>query len=90
MPPEFSHREIIIVGPDGALRDGSYVVARPGGGWVFRQLGRHGDGWMPRALNPGRAGLPELPLRDLGAVHGMVIQKAVPRRRRLSKVYVRG
>lgn len=93
MAPEFGHREIIIVEPDAALRDGSSVVARPGGEWVFRQLCRRGDGWMRRALNPARAGLPDLPdlpLPDLGALHGVVIQKAVPGRRRLSKFYVRG
>lgn len=90
MAPEFGHREIIIVKPDAALRDGSSVVARPGGEWVFRQLCRRGDGWMPRALNPARAGLPDLPLPDLGAVHGVVIQKAVSGRRRLSKFYIRG
>jgi DNA polymerase V len=88
MAPEFADGEIIVVEPDGALRDGSYVVARHDGGWIFRELRRRGDGWVLHALNPARADLPDLPLRDLRAVHGVVIQKAVPGRRRLSKFYV--
>ncbi len=55
MAPEFNEGEIIIIEPDGALKDGSYVV---------------------------------LPLPDLAAVRGVIIQKAVPGRRRLSKFYV--
>jgi hypothetical protein len=39
------------------------------------------------ALNPARTDLRDLPLADLSAVHGVIIQKAVPGRRRLSKFY---
>lgn len=88
MAPEFLHGEIIIVEPDGALKDGSFVLAQHDGEWIFRQLRRAGDGWALHALNPDRADLHDLPLADLGAVHGVVIQKAVPGRRRLSKFYV--
>ncbi len=84
MAPEFVEGEIIIIEPDGALRDGSFVLARANDEWIFRQLARAGDGWCLRALNPAYA---EQPLPDLGAVHGVVIQKAVPGRRRLSKHY---
>jgi SOS-response transcriptional repressor LexA len=90
MAPEFNAGEIIIIEPDGALKDGSYVLARDGHEWIFRQLCRRGDAWALRALNPTRPGwpdLPELPLPDLGAVHGVVIQKAVPGRRKLTKFY---
>lgn len=85
MAPEFNDGEIIIVEPGGALRDGSYVLARHREEWVFRQLCRRGEGWVLRALAPA---LPELPLDSLDAVHGVVIQKAVPGRRRLSRFYV--
>jgi SOS-response transcriptional repressor LexA len=88
MAPEFNDGEIIIVEPDGALKDGSFVLARHEGEWIFRQLCRRGAGWVLHALNPARADLRDLPLPDLGAVHGVVIQKAVPGRRRLSKFYV--
>lgn len=86
MEPEFRHGEIIIVEPDGALRDGSYVVAQVAGEWLFRQLrGSQPQGWRLVALRPG---LPEAALPDLSAVRGVVIQKAVPGRRRLTKFYV--
>jgi SOS-response transcriptional repressor LexA len=85
MAPEFTEGEIIIIEPDGALRDGCFVLAQPAGEWVFRQLVRCGDGWGLRALNPA---YPEQPLPDLARVHGVIIQKAVPGRRRLTKHYL--
>lgn len=88
MAPEFRAGEIIIVEPGGALKDGCFVLAQLDGEWIFRQLLRRGDGWALHALNPARPELSELPLPDLGAVRGVVIQKAVPGRRRLSKFYV--
>jgi DNA polymerase V len=88
MAPEFNDGEIIVIEPDGALKDGSFVLARHAGEWIFRQLCRRGEGWVLHALNPARTELADLPLPDLAAVHGVVIQKAVPGRRRLSKFYV--
>lgn len=85
MAPEFNDGDIIIVEPDGALRDGSFVLAQAAGEWMLRQLGRHGDEWQLQALKPGVA---VQPLPDLTAVRGVVIQKAVPGKRRLSKFYV--
>jgi len=84
MAPEFIEGDIIIVEPDGALRDGCFVLARHDGDWIFRQLLRQGAGWALHALNPLHR---DLPLADLAAVHGRVIQKAVPGRRKLSKFY---
>jgi len=88
MAPEFNAGEIIIIEPDGALRDGCFVLARQGDEWTFRQLLRHEDAWVLHALNPARTDLPDRPVPDLGAVHGVVIQKAVPGRRKLTKFYV--
>jgi len=88
MAPEFNAGEIIIIEPDGALKEGAYVLAQLGGEWIFRQLCRRGEGWALRALNPAQPALAELPLPDLAAVRGVIIQKAVPGRRRLSKFYV--
>ena len=85
MAPEFNEGEIVIVEPGGAVRDGSFVLAWHAGEWFLRQLRRAGDGWSLWALAPGR---PVLPLASLDAVRGVVIQKAVPGRRRLSKFYV--
>jgi len=89
MLPEFREGEIIIVEPDGALRDGSFVLARPAGEWMLRQLARRPEGgWCLRALNPPRAAPAQIALADLSCVHGVVIQKAVPGRRKLNKSYL--
>lgn len=85
MVPEFNEGEIIIIEPDGVVRDGAYVLALHAGEWTFRQLLRAGQGWVLHALNPAFA---DAPLADLGAVRGVVIQKAVPGRRRASRRYV--
>lgn len=87
MVPEFEEGEIIVIEPDGALRDGSFVLAQLDGEWLFRQLRREGEGegWSLHALNPAFA---PRTLPDLAAVRGVVIQKARPGRRRASKSYL--
>ena len=85
MVPEFNHGEIIIIEPGGALRDGSFVLAQVQGEWTFRQLRQREGRWLLHALNPQRD---DQPLVDLSAVHGVVIQKSVPGRRKLTKFYV--
>ncbi len=88
MAPEFNDGEIIIVEPDGLLKDGSFVLARQGEEWLLRQLCRTVEGWRLRALNPACTDTPEVALPDLSTIHGVVIQKAVPGRRKLSKFYI--
>lgn len=88
MSPEFNHGDIIVIEPDGALHDGCFVLAQVDGQYHFRQLLAQGDGWLLHALNPAAEGCADLPLADLEAVRGLVIQKAVPGRRRLSKSYL--
>jgi phage repressor protein C with HTH and peptisase S24 domain len=88
MAPEFNEGDIIIVEPDGALKDGSFVLAQHGGEWTFRQLAQRGGGWWLHALNPARTDLADLPLPGLQAVHGVVSQKAVPGRRKLTRHYI--
>lgn len=85
MAPEFHHGDIVIVEPDGALHDGSFVLAQTAAGWLLRQLVGQPGGWSLRVLD-GSA--PDEPLPDLAAVHGVIIQKAVPGRRRLTRLYV--
>jgi SOS-response transcriptional repressor LexA len=85
MEPEFNEGEIIVIEPDGRLQDGSYVLAQHEGEWIFRQLCQRGAGWTLHALNPA---FPDLPLADLAAVRGVIIQKALPGRRRASKKYI--
>lgn len=85
MAPEFDEGDIVLIEPDGALRDGSFVLAQLDGEWTFRQLRAAGAGWLLHALNPA---WPDQPLPDLGAVHGVIIQKSVPGRRRLTRRYI--
>jgi DNA polymerase V len=89
MLPEFREGDIIIVEPDGALKDGCFVLACPGGDWMLRQLVRRGGGWSLRVLNPAACTtLAELEVADLSVVRGLVIQKAVPGRRKLTRSYL--
>lgn len=85
MEPEFNEGEIIVIEPDGLLRDGAYVLAQHRGEWIFRQLCRNASGWRLHALNPAFS---DIPLTDLSAVRGVIIQKSLPGRRRASKSYL--
>ncbi len=85
MEPEFMEGEIIVIEPEGQLRDGSYVLAQHEGEWIFRQLCRRGEAWQLHALNPAFS---DLLLPDLTTVRGVIIQKALPGRRKASKRYV--
>jgi SOS-response transcriptional repressor LexA len=85
MAPEFVEGEIIVVEPEGLVRDGSFVVAEVAGEPIFRTLAQAGAGWQLRALNPA---YPPIDLAGLDAVLGVVIQKSRPGRRRATKHYV--
>lgn len=85
MAPEFSEGDVIVVEPEGALRDGAYVVARDGDEWTLRQLVSRDGRWWLHPLNPAWR---DRLLDDLAAVRGVVIQAAVPGRRRLTRRYV--
>jgi SOS-response transcriptional repressor LexA len=85
MTPEFNEGEIIIIEPEGLATDGSYVLAWLNEEWTFRQLLRAGTSWQLHPLNPA---FPDAPLADLSSVRGVIIQKALPGRRRASKHYI--
>jgi DNA polymerase V len=85
MEPEFNEGEIIVIEPDGLVRDGAYVLADHRGEWIFRQLCRDESAWRLHALNPA---FTDILLSDLSAVRGVIIQKALPGRRRASKRYI--
>ncbi|MBX3592593.1 MAG: S24 family peptidase [Burkholderiaceae bacterium] len=86
MLPEFAEGEIIVIEPDGLVSEGSFVFARCNDEWIFRQLARDAAGhWLLRPLNPA---YPDIPIADLSAVRGVIIQKSKPGRRRASKRYV--
>lgn len=77
MAPEFLEGEIILIEPEGLAKHGSYVLAWHQEEWTFRQL-----------LHPLSPNFPDAPLPDLSAVRGVIIQKALPGRRRASKHYI--
>lgn len=86
MLPEFAEGEIIVIEPDGLVSEGSFVFARCNDEWIFRQLARDTAGhWLLRPLN---SAYPDIPIADLSAVRGVIIQKSKPGRRRASKRYV--
>jgi DNA polymerase V len=85
MTPEFNEGEIIIIEPEGLVTEGAYVLAWHAEEWIFRQLLRDAGAWRLHALNPAFA---DVPLPDLSAVRGVIIQKALPGRRRASKRYI--
>jgi SOS-response transcriptional repressor LexA len=85
MEPEFVEGEVILIEPEGLATDGSFVLARLAGEWIFRQLARQGEGWRLQALNPA---YPPADISDLDAVKGVIIQKSKPGRRKATKRYV--
>lgn len=85
MQPEFQDGDVVIIEPGGHATDGAFVLARSGDEWGLRQLRSDGCGWQLAMLNSSVA--PE-PIADLATVHGVVIQKSRPGRRRATKRYV--
>ena len=79
MTPEFADGCIIIIDPEGVISDGSYVMARHGDSYIFRQL-VYGEGrYFLKALQDGHEVI-ELP--DLSAIEGVVTQQGMRRRDR--------
>ena len=77
MAPEFNDGCIIIIDPSGVVRDGSYVLARQGEEYIFRQL-EFGDGVY--YLKTLEAGHEVIELADLTTVEGVIIQQGARRR----------
>lgn len=80
MEPEFNRGCIILVDPTGRATDGSFVLAEhTNGEYLFRQLQQNADGpWKLIALNDRYP--PVDTDRDLGAVAGVIVQRAGVRR----------
>ncbi|MGB5439254.1 MAG: S24 family peptidase [Gammaproteobacteria bacterium] len=77
MSPEFKDGCIIIVDPEGVMNDGSYVLARHGEEYVFRQLIMGEGCYQLKALEQGHE---TITLHDLSAIEGVIIQQAGRRR----------
>ncbi len=77
MAPEFQDGCIIIIDPEGVVNDGSYVMARHGDSWIFRQL-VFGEGrYYLKALQDGHE---LVELADLKSIEGVVTQQGARRR----------
>ncbi|MDD3519179.1 MAG: S24 family peptidase [Chromatiales bacterium] len=77
MVPEFEHGSIIIIDPTGLVESGCFVLAMHDSEYIFRQLiiqdGRH----YLVALNDA---YPRIEIEGVGAVAGVVVQRAGTRR----------
>ena len=93
MAPEFLEGEIIIIEPEGLAKDGSYVIVHQNNEWIFRQLKQavndsaqtSSTQWILHPLNPN---FNDEPLASFSDIKGVIIQKALPGRRRASKFFV--
>jgi len=79
MEPEFEHGCIIVVDPEGLVKDGCFVVAYHNDEFWFRQLNIDGDRYLLRCLNHAYDEVIEIP--GIDAIHGVVSQKAGKRRK---------
>lgn len=79
MEPEFEHGCIIIVDPEGLVKDGCFVVASHNNEFYFRQLTIEDGHYLLKCLNHAYGEVVEL--AGLSAIHGVVSQKAGTRRK---------
>ena len=84
MEPEFQHGDIIVCEPEGMAHDGSFVVAKIGAEYYFRQLQINGGRWRINALNPA---YPAIDLQGPEDVIAVVVLKKKPGRRKEQKAY---
>jgi SOS-response transcriptional repressor LexA len=85
MLPEFEDGDVIVIEPDGLVKDGSYVVAFHNGEYTFRQLRIQDGRYSLVALN---ALFPSEDVPGIEVIKGVVIQKSKPGKRKLSKSYI--
>jgi len=79
MEPEFEHGCVIVVDPEGRIKDGCFVVAHHNDEYYFRQLIINGDRFLLKCLNHAYDEVVEI--SGLEAIHGVVAQKATKRRK---------
>ena len=79
MEPEFEHGCIIVIDPEGLVKDGCFVVAHHNNEFYFRQLVMDGERFLLKCLNHAYDEVVEI--SGLDDIHGVVSQKAAKRRR---------
>jgi DNA polymerase V len=84
MEPEFQDGHIIIVDPGMPLSDGAYVVIDYNGDTTLRQWAVEGEKKYLKALNDE---YPAVEIIGHFHLHGVVVQRATPGRRRDRKNY---
>ncbi len=85
MEPEFVEGEVIVIEPDGLVKDGSFVIAWHKEEYIFRQVLIQDGKWYLKPLN---AAYPTEEFPGPSAVKGVVIQKKKPGSRKSVKFYV--
>ena len=85
MEPEFQHGDIIVCEPEGMASHGSFVVAKLGAEYYFRQLAINGERWQITALNPA---YPPIDLQGPKDIIAVVVLKKKPGRRKEQKSYI--
>lgn len=78
MAPEFVDGNIVVVEPGGHVSSGCYVVAQYAGEVVLRRLSIEAGRYRLAALKDG---IPEIELKGIDAIVGVVSQRAGKRRR---------
>jgi len=79
MEPEFEHGCIIIIDPEGLVRDGCFVVANHNDEFYFRQLFIDNGRYLLKCINHAYDEVVEI--SGLADIHGVVAQKAGTRRK---------
>ena len=81
MVPEFEHGTVLIIDPEAVVKDGSYVIAKVAGEFIFRQLRMYNDKYFLQPLND----LYEtIEIKGLEELEGVIIQSG-SRRKNLKK-----
>jgi len=78
MTPEFMEGHMIIIEPDGEIKNGSYVFAVYEDEYIFRQLIIENGRYFLKPLNDK---YPTLNISGLDAIKGLITQRAGTRRR---------
>ena len=79
MLPEFKEGDIVIIDPEGAVHDESYVMATVDGEYIFRQLRIVGDKYYIQPLNDLYDTQEISGFKDIA---GVITQKSIPGKRK--------
>ncbi len=84
MTPEFEEGHVIVIEPDGVVNNGSYVLAKHEGEFIFRQLEIEDERYFLKPLNNH---YPVLEISGMEDIHGVITQQT-GRRRKDRKHYI--